>query len=266
MKLDVIFRSCSRVFAVHGNRRPTNSSKTELILRCLNSLKRSMDRAVNPEHPNLTLTVVDDHSDSESVEAIQRLLKNSLYPTKFIAMSETGNGNSLLRCYELAKENTNDLIYFVEDDYLHSPNAISEMLEAYRNLKFSVQKDCVIYPHDAPSYYKKYYPSAILLGEKRYWRNVGETTGTLFVSKKVLLDHWDKFMAFTQYGVNPQVSEHNTINQIYKEVPCFSPMPTLAVHMCESGMSPFVNWIEWWEDSKVAQLKPEAKPFQTLDL
>jgi hypothetical protein len=59
-------------------------------------------------------------------------------------------------------------------------------------------------------------------------------------------------MAFTRYGIDPGVSEANTINHVYKSMPCFSPLPSLAVHFQHlDTLSPYFDWRGWWEASAV---------------
>jgi len=250
MRFDIIFRSCSRVYAVHGGRRVVDVSKSELILRCLRSLIRSIELVHNQDSSvGMSLTVIDDHSDSTCVEQIQNILSGLTIKTKFISMNErTGNGLSLLTAYEYAKENCHDLIYFVEDDYLHDTQAITEMIDTYIMISTQLQKDIALFPCDYPDLYKKHYPSAVMLSRNRYWRNIGHTTGTMLITKKILLEHWTRYMDLTRYGADPSVCEDNTINQVYRTVPCFSPMPSLTVHLSSPEcISPFVNWTSWWE-------------------
>jgi hypothetical protein len=258
LKLDVIFRSCSTVYAVHGNRRIVNAPKSEIILRCLNSLIRSMHLAATPESERLSLTVIDDHSDPECVTVIKKLLAACAFPTSFIAMKTTGNGQSLLCNYEHAKENCTDLIYFVEDDYLHGSESVKEMIGAYRQISAFLRHDLVLAPCDNADLYQRIKPSGVLLGEHRYWRNIDRTTATIMLSKQTLMEHWEKYMGITRYGLDPEISESNTINLVYESVPCFSPMPTLAVHLADTGaISPFVDWIKWWQQNEVTGRRVE---------
>jgi hypothetical protein len=250
LKLDIIFRSCSRVYEFHGRVRVAQASKSELIIRCLRSLLRSAELArAERQDLSITLTVVDDHSHPDCVELMKRMLSGASFGTGFVAMDErTGNGPSLLTTYEHARENARELIYFVEDDYLHAESAILELTEAYNQFSSQLNSDVVLFPMDSPNLYSRHYPSGILLTSRRYWRNIGSTTGTLLVSRSTLLEHWEKYMGLTRYALDSGVSEENTINLVYRRVPCFSPMPTLAVHMGElEVISPFVDWKEWWD-------------------
>ena len=57
---------------------------------------------------------------------------------------------------------------------------------------------------------------------------------------------------FGRYGVDPSVTEANTIDRIYQEVPCYSPLPSLAVHFQHfDTLSPYFDWQKWWDASAV---------------
>ena len=47
----------------------------------------------------------------------------------------------------IAKKNAEDLIYFVEDDYLHKKDAIKEMIFAYEKFSTIFSKDEFLYVH-----------------------------------------------------------------------------------------------------------------------
>lgn len=261
MRLDIYFRSCSRVYAVHGNRRIVNSSKSEIILRCLTSLVRSIERATGDSSTPVSLTVIDDHSEPECIRGIQKILNSCSFKNSFISMETTGNGASLKRCYEAARDEAESLIYFVEDDYLHAKTAIQDLLGAYQQISFFLKQDVVLFPCDYPNLYLRHYPSAIVLSESRYWRNVGHTTATIFLSRKTLIDHWERYMEMTHYVPGGEICEDNTINLVYQHVPCFSPMPTLAIHVADSGtISPFVDWTQWWNENEVPGFHSDRPP------
>lgn len=196
---------------------------------------------------SIQVTVIDDHSDEQCINAIKNELRESNLPTSFIPLDGSGNAASLLYNFNHAKAHCTDLIYFVEDDHLHGPTAIAEMVDAYNNLKGRFQGEVAIFPCDCPDRYRDPYQSLILLSPARYWRTVLNTTATFLISHAVLQRFWGIYRAFADYGTNPSITEDSTINQIYRQVPCLSPMPALAMHLHDGLISPFTNWQEWWE-------------------
>lgn len=258
MKFDILFRSCARVETFTGPPRFVGVPKGELLLRCLNSLVCSVNRCLQEYRAfDLSLTVLDDHSSEQVTSRIQTVLGTAQVPTRFLTLRGTGNGESLKENYEFAREHCPDLIYFCEDDYLHDPGAITEMLQTYDLLSPAFPNGLILHPYDCPDrYYSPYphgqYPAQIYLGSTRYWRTLLHTTGTFVLSNRLLRAYYDHYLAFTRYGLDPTISEDNSVNLVYREIPCLSPLPSLAVHLqYVHTLSPYVDWQGWWEGSAV---------------
>ena len=152
-----------------------------------------------------------------------------------------GNGDSLKTCYEYAEANCkNQLIFFIEDDYLFEESAIYECYKAAIQAKIIFNKDICAHPVDYPDRYRDLYPSWIIAGEKRHWRTIKHTTGTFLISHNILIDQWEHYKNFTKIGITPGITEDITINKVYETYPCISPIPTLAEHYQEEfTLSPY---------------------------
>ena len=248
--LTIILRTCSKR-NFHQTGRFVAAAKKEITLRSLNSLLEAARHARELLPPEaLRIVIVDDHSDPEIQASIQALLTRSGIANDFILVEGSGNGASLRTTYEFARWNAPDLIYFVEDDYLHSRESLSEMLGSFHILKSKMRQDCVLLPYDCPDRYLDghVYPSILLLGEGCHWRSVQHSTGTFLITRDVFMNHWEIFQRFTLLDRIPNCYEADTINKIYEKVPCFSPIPSLALHLGESGSeAPFVEWTSLWD-------------------
>ena len=168
-----------------------------------------------------------------------------------------GNGDSLKTNYEWGRDCGRPILFYIEDDYIHHPDMLVECLEFYAS-NVGVRpglSDMVVHPCDYPDrYYRDLYKSWILPGKGRHWRSILHTTCTFLMSRQTLIDHWDKYIGFTRYGKDPGVSEDTTINKVYQTVNCFSPMPTLSLHMqFDSCISPCTDWTAWWEANTLAE-------------
>lgn len=235
--LDIIFRSCSRSESqVHNMERIF--SKPECTFYCLKSIVESSKQLEVP----YKIIVIDDHSHSEIIDKMKSLLITDR--DDFISIENTGNGESLKACYKYADENCNDIIYFVEDDYLHELNALILMLDAYYTFKsYLPNKEIALFPIDCNDRYKldRLEPCYILPGKDRYWRTVTCTTGTFLLHKNIFIKFRNLFDDFTLY---PATCEANTINKIWTNeqgAMCFSPMPTLTYHLQLEEFSPFYS-------------------------
>ncbi|AGY59045.1 rhamnosyltransferase [Gloeobacter kilaueensis] len=255
MRFDILVRTCARVEAFTGRPRFIAVPKQELLLRCLHSLILSINACLQAYRAfEISLTVLDDHSDPQTVRRVRSLLGTAQVPTRFLTLAGTGNGQSLLENYEYARNHCPDLIYFCEDDYLHDRIAITEMLQTYDLLQPSFPNGLALHPCDYPDRYLAPYPSYIYLGSTRFWRTILHTTGTFAITNAVLRRYYEHYLAFTRYGIDPTISEDNSINRVYREVPCISPLPSLAIHLqYVHTLSPFVDWQAWWEAAQVPE-------------
>ena len=60
---------------------------------------------------------------------------------------------SLFQCFEIGKDIGEDLIFFIEDDYLHFDTMLSEMIATYERVSSQVGKDIFMCPADYPYLY-----------------------------------------------------------------------------------------------------------------
>jgi hypothetical protein len=234
-KITIILRTCDKMekFSSPQQQVPRPfGTKKEIIKKCFDSLIESIELC-SAMNVNVELRIVDDHSSQETKDYL-----TSRTSKKIWELSKTGNGESLKACYELARDECDGAIFFIEDDYLFEKSAIYECYMAQKD--FGSTNPVIIHPVDYIDRYTKKYPSYICLGRSRHWRTIQHTTGTFLITKEILLDQWNNYMEFTELGLKPGVSEDTSINKIYKKYNCFSPMPTLAEHYQENWtLSPY---------------------------
>ena len=137
------------------------------------------------------------------------------------------NFASIKKCFMLAKENSNDLIYFVEDDYIHDETCILEMIGAYERIATQLNKEILLCPADYPYLYANCDPTYIFLGNKKHWRKTEQSLGTFLISKANLNIYWENLLQFASGKDNPA---EIALHKIYEKEPCISPIPSLAIH------------------------------------
>ena len=151
----------------------------------------------------------------------------------------------------VAKNQCEDLIYFVEDDYLHKKDAISEMIYAYERISSQINQEIILCPADYPYLYSKIEPSSIFLGSCSHWRKIDETLCTFLTSKVILEKYWNNYVSMCQFEHYPF---EQPLHDIYKLEYCLSPIPSLALHCTNInstfGLSPNIDWEKMWEDNK----------------
>ena len=246
LNLTIIYRSCDKVDCFSGQ--PRMKPKQEVIKRCFKSLITSLYNQDSTK-VNEKLIIVDDSSSKETREFLSNTVEGKI-KSNIILHENLGNSGSLKQCYNEADKLPDDhLIFFVEDDYLFDQDCIGEMLYLYQ--KTGPNSRYILHPVDYPDRYRDIYECQIILGRTRHWRTIKHTTGTFMVPKKVFAEYRDYYEKFTEYGVTPGINEDNSINLVYSEVPCLSPLPSLAHHFqYESTLSHFLDWKELWEENK----------------
>ena len=239
--------------------------KIEYTKRSLNSLIKSINFLSN-KYPtvNVKTIIVDDNSSIKSLNLIKKVigrnnieiinLDYSKYQNKISEQKnkETfANLASLLQSFEIGKDAGEDLIYFVEDDYLHFEPMLEEMVASYERIASQVNKDIFMCPTDYPYLYMDNVKTNVLIGNKRHWRTVDKTLCTFMTTKNLLDKYWDNFY-------NNCLDRHDPfekyLNEIYTKEFCISPLKSLSLHLTNVnssyGLSPFIDYKKIWEENK----------------
>ena len=159
---------------------------------------------------------------------------------------------SLLQSFELGKNHGEDLIFFVEDDYLHFEPMMEEMIASYERIASQFDKEIFMCPTDYPYLYNNNEKTNILIGSKRHWRTTNQTLCTFLTSKTLINKYWDNFKKTCENRNDPF---EKYLNEIYKQEICISPIKSLSLHLTNVnssyGLSPFINYKELWDENKV---------------
>jgi hypothetical protein len=266
--LKIILRTCTAELIMDQNkRRIFDKEKNEYTFKTLVSLIKSIEIASeNLSNINFDLIVTDTNSHENDIKKIKEILNRSKIKNKFISVdlknfeSKINQGyskakfsnmanfyNSLL----IAKNEKADLFYFVEDDYLHTPNTITEMVFSYEKFYSIFSNDVVLLPADYPYLYTKDENTKIYLGEKSHWRLVSESLVTFMMSKSLLEKNFNDLERMGIEWVDPW---EKPLHEIYNTNLCLSPIPSLAVHCANInsvfGVSPFINLKNLWDNTK----------------
>ena len=248
-----------------NKRRLFERPKIDYSIRSIKSLINSMNLCQS-KYPDLKIKtiILDDSSKNENLNKIKEIIKNvnveiiSLDTKKFetkIKKQKTqetfSNLASLLQCFEIGKEIGEDLIFFVEDDYLHFETMLEEMIATYERVSSQLGKDIFMCPTDYPYLYMNNEKTNILIGDRRHWRTISKTLCTFLTSKKLLDLYWQNFSKNCEDRHDPF---EKYINEIYKKEFCISPLKSLSVHLTNVnssyGLSPFINYKDLWDQNK----------------
>ena len=270
--LTIIFRSCTNIHMLTQNKkRLFNKEKFEYTFRSLNSIILSLKQAkVNFPQIEFNIIVIDYNSKNEHLKQIGKQLNNSQFKNSIISLdlnefiekikktneknekvtkNQMSNMSNIHKSLLIAKNECKDLVYFVEDDYLHQRDAFTEMILAYERISSQIKRELILCPTDYPYLYTKMDATNIFLGSKKHWRVIGETLCTFMTSKKILEKNWNKFISMCQFEHYPF---EKPLHDIYEFEWCLSPIPSLALHCTNVnsvfGLSPTMNWQKIWDE------------------
>ena len=263
----ILFRTNTNVEIWDQNKkRIFEFPKIEYVLRSLNSLIKSINYLKEKNNNiEIKIKIIDDNSKEENLIKINEIINRTNSSIEIInhknekhkkvikkqSTDETfANLSSLLKCFETGKNEGKDLVFFVEDDYLHFVSALDEMISSYERISSQINKELFVCPTDYPYLYMDNNKTNLLIGSKRHWRTVSKTLCTFLVSHKLIEKYWENFY-------NNCLDRHEPfekyLNQIYEQELCISPIKSLSIHMTNVnssyGLSPFINYKSLWEEN-----------------
>ena len=150
--LTIIFRSCTNVNMLTQNKkRLFDKDKSEYTFRSLNSIILSLVKAkLSFPQIEFDIIIVDYNSKKDDLNQIKKQLNKSNFKNSIISLNlgefkdkiktinaknkkvtenQMSNMSNIHKSFLIAKKQCKDLIYFVEDDYLHLKETITEIIK-----------------------------------------------------------------------------------------------------------------------------------------
>ncbi len=230
----IYFRACEKQQTISNVTRFGNINKTEILKKCWKSLQQSVNDSdtviiIEDSVTKNTINWLLDTCNTKQVKVISVPEHSWDVHQHTITLIEVLESN----CAEYPAE----LHYIVEDDYLHVDNAIrivESSLSKWPN--FAVT-------YDYPDRYTNPVPSYVVLGHDRHWRTVDSCTMTILALGARWLD------ILPELKQAAPTSNDRIFNDIFKQIPCISPMPGLSSHLTDRHGSPLVDWNKVWESN-----------------
>ena len=272
--LDIIIKTCTSINLVTQNKkRIFEKNKSDYTFRTINSLINSLNFSKNfLKDIDIKIYIIDDNSKKEDLEKIHKIIAKinikfeiiNLDLEKFKQIKVLNKNNpaieknmratmaSILTSFNIAKEKSNDLVYFVEDDYIHKKETIIEMVSTYEKIATELDRELFLCPVDYPYLYKKLDNSNILIGNNYHWRTVNESLLTFLTSKDLINKYWNELLLMAENEHSPF---ETPLHKIYEKELCLSPIPSLAMHCTNVnsifGLSPNMNWKKLWDENEI---------------
>ena len=272
--LDIIIKTCTSINLVTQNKkRIFEKNKSDYTFRTINSLINSLNFSKNfLKDIDIKIYIIDDNSKKEDLEKICKIIAKinikfeiiNLDLEKFKQIKVLNKNNptieknmratmaSILTSFNIAKEKSDDLVYFVEDDYIHKKETIIEMVSTYEKIATELDRELFLCPVDYPYLYKKLDNSNILIGNNYHWRTVNESLLTFLTSKDLINKYWNELLLMAENEHSPF---ETPLHKIYEKELCLSPIPSLAMHCTNVnsifGLSPNMNWKKLWDENEI---------------
>ena len=271
--LNIILRTCMSVnMLTQSKNRIFEKDKEQYTKRTLISLIKSVDCARDIfKEVKFKIHVIDHNSSKKQIndiktilersnlsfeilnlkfEEFSNLIENTNEEKKEVTNNQKSNMSNIHQSLVLSKEICEDLTYFVEDDYIHEKNSLTEMLFTYEKIASLTKKELIICPTDYPFLYSQSEGTRIFLGDKKHWRQVDQTLCTFLTSKEIIERYWDQITSMCKFEHYPF---EKPLHNIYKKELCISPIPSLALHFTNVnsiyGLSPNVDWKRLWDEN-----------------
>ena len=246
-----------------NKKRLFEKEKKEYSLRSLVSICKNLSNLKKEfKELNIFLKIIDDNSQKNIVDQINRICTEYTIPFEVSnlniskyedRMKFTDNkrmlahNSHIFQSKEFALQSDFDLLYFVEDDYIHEENALVEMIYSYQKFSSQFKEEIILCPSDYPYLYTNIEYTKNLIGYERHWRQINQSLCTYLISKKTLQKYWSYYEDMISNNYNPY---EQPLHNLYKKLKCFSPMPSLALHLTNVnsiyGLSPLKDWIKIW--------------------
>lgn len=148
-------------------------------------------------------------------------------------------GNLIMHVLKQKDIQDDDIIYFVEDDYMHLPGSIEILREGLNTLSADY---LTLYDHAdkyMPGYYERYargFPIQLFHTKSTHWRTTPSTTNTYAMKFKTLKKDIDIHITYTY-------TDHQKFLILWnKGSSLISPIPGYSTHSEVGLLSPVISW------------------------
>jgi hypothetical protein len=192
---------------------------------------------------NLLNTIKDKNVDLHVImdgDSTGNFIEN--YKDKYTlhSINVGGDYNSYLETYKYIKTlniDGNDLIYFLENDYLHTDNWVEEIVTLFQTYPQGLNY-VSLYDHNDKYFLPMYdnLASKIFTTPTKHWRTTPSTCGSYIISKNIFIE--DEDINTGGPGDHDKFLHLNSTKNRF----VLTPIPGLSTHCMEGLLSPTINW------------------------
>jgi hypothetical protein len=222
MKIHIFYRHYNTSFTLNPHYRPDGFSYEKSFNNLLETIE---------DNPNVELTVMMDGTKQGT------FLEN--YNVNVYEFKGGSDAASFFETVKYAKSKSigdKDLIYFLENDYLHLDGWVEKVIDLFSTFKGLSYVS--LYDHNDKYFLPMYEDlvSKIFTTKTHHWRTTPSTCGSFIISKKILEEDYD--ILYTMIG------DHNKFLYLNEQRNRFvlTPIPGLSTHCMKGLMSPTIDW------------------------
>lgn len=197
---------------------------------CFKNLLHTIEKYDNI---NLTLAL-DGNINQDFTQNYQD--KFTLFSTNY--QSSLLSYRALLEYIKKQSMEPNELIYFLENDYLHIDGWVDKLIELYST--FSNLNYVSLYDHNDKYFLPMYddLVSRIVTTSSHHWRTTPSTCGSFIINRDTFDQDYDVW--------STTVGDHNTFLYLTenRDRSVLTPIPGLSTHCMEGLLSPTIDWAQ----------------------
>lgn len=255
------------VSSYQGQKRYASDSRTEISKKCIRSFLESVKHCSEQKETTHHIAIIDDHSSEELKEFIVRHVEefsSNKINIEFIELTtETGIRKSIEHCYHWLQKNGKDLVYQIQDDYLFTKDAITDVIEMFQQIKAETNHHSIISPYNdanlwLTAYRNRSTPRTVIVGKNGYWIQYYDMSCSFLTSYEQFSQHWDLYYRFFELidKRNKEKTDLENVSLNYmltkRGVLGLVPINSVAFHLqSELERDPHIDYKLTWNKVKI---------------
>jgi len=191
---------------------------------------------------NIDLHILIDGNLKNHHFDILNYKSNNYHITEFQGGSDADSFKFALEYLQKQNFNDEDIIYLVEDDYLHKKDWEIVLENVFKEYNIDY---VTLYDHPdkyfAPMY--KSLEASLLVSKDCHWRTTPSTCNTYAGKWKTFKKHWEIHWKFCQPEFTHDGYDHSKFISLWQNGSnLISPIPTYSTHCEKNFLSPLIDW------------------------
>lgn len=268
MQIHYALQTCDTK-SYQGLKRYASDDRTEISKKCIVSFLQSVQHcSEKKENTTHNIVIIDDCSSKELKQFIQDNIKkytNNKIKIESIELKEkTGIQKSIECCYHWLQKNGKDLVYQVQDDYLFTIDAITDLVDMFNQMKTETGMDIILSPWNdnwnwLTAYRNISTPRMVIVGKRGYWIQYYDMSCSFLTSHEQFSKHWDLYHRF--FELIPNINkdkgkylENVSLNYMLtnRNVLGLIPINSVAFHLqSDLEKDPHIDYKPIWDNINV---------------